>query len=128
MYKLTQEQGTAIILITHNLGIVAESAKRIVVMYAGKIVEEGPVEAIFQAARHPYTQGLLRCVPVPRKHRDGDYEPLYEIEGIVPSLSELPKGCAFHPRCSFAKDICNQQEPDWVEVDPGHYVACWLYN
>lgn len=94
MYKLTQERGTAIILITHNLGVVAEAAQRVVVMYAGKVVEEGSAKAIFEDARHPYTRGLLRSIPVPGTHDERTPQQLYEIKGIVPSLSDLPPGCS----------------------------------
>jgi peptide/nickel transport system ATP-binding protein len=126
MYKLTQEQGTAIILITHNLGLVAESANRVMVMYAGKVVEEGPVEAIFDRPAHPYTQGLLRSVPVYGRQDGYGPEELYEIKGIVPNLSELPAGCSFHPRCQAAGDLCPRQEPAWKTIGPNHHVACWM--
>jgi oligopeptide/dipeptide ABC transporter ATP-binding protein len=127
MVKLTQEMRTAVILITHNLGLVAERAHRVVVMYASKVAEEGPVEAIFEDAKHPYTQGLLRSVPLPGKRRGEQREPLYEIKGIVPSLFDLPSGCAFHPRCGMWKDICMRENPPWQTLGPGHSVACWLY-
>jgi len=129
MYKLTQEIGAAIILITHNLGLVAESANRVVVMYAGKVVEEGPVKAIFENARHPYTQGLMRSIPLPGQRRGQQRESLYEIKGIVPSLYDLPVGCAFNPRCPAKKDICTMEEqPPRVTISPGHYVSCWLFS
>ena len=128
MFKLTQETKTAIILITHNLGLVAESAHRVVVMYAGKVVEEAPVEMIFENAKHPYTQGLLLSIPLPGQKDIQKHQPLYEIKGIVPSLFDLPGGCAFHPRCPAAKSICSQKEPVWVSVSPEHQVACWLYT
>ena len=127
MYRLTQQRGTGIILITHNLGLVAESAQRVVVMYAGKVVEEGPVRAIFEEAGHPYTQGLLRSVPIPGQRRERARPGLYEIKGIVPSLFDLPRGCAFHPRCSQAKDVCAQEDPPWVSLAGGHRTACWLF-
>jgi len=127
MYRLTQQRGTGIILITHNLGLVAESAQRVVVMYAGKVVEEGPVRAIFEEAGHPYTQGLLRSVPIPGQRRDRTRPGLYEIKGIVPSLFDLPRGCPFHPRCPLAKDVCSQEDPPWVSLTGGRHTACWLY-
>jgi len=125
LYKLTQEIGAAILLITHNLGLVAESAQRVVVMYAGQVVEEGPVAAIFQNARHPYTQGLLRSVPLPGQRRGQQRQTLYEIKGIVPSLFDLPPGCAFYPRCPSPKTLCAAEEPRQVAISPGHYVSCW---
>jgi peptide/nickel transport system ATP-binding protein/oligopeptide transport system ATP-binding protein len=127
MYRLNQDTGTAIVLITHNLGLVAESANRVVVMYAGKVVEEGPAVAIFDRAGHPYTQGLLRSLPKPRRSLLGKKAPLHEMSGIVPSLFNLPTGCAFHPRCPSAKEICRQQEPSRFETEPGHFARCWLF-
>jgi len=128
LYKLTQEIGTAIILITHNLGLVAEWTRRVVVMYTGKIAEEGRVDQIFEDARHPYTRGLLRAVPLPGQSRGGQSQALYEIKGIVPNLLHLPPGCAFHPRCPDKKDICSQEEPLRVTVEEEHHVSCWLYS
>jgi oligopeptide/dipeptide ABC transporter ATP-binding protein len=127
LYRLTQEMKTAILLITHNLGIVAESAARVVVMYAGKVVEEGPVKDIFETPAHPYTQGLLKSVPMPGQSRGRGRQDLYEMKGIVPSLFQLPPGCAFHPRCPFAQDRCLQEEPVGSTISPGHSVRCWLY-
>jgi peptide/nickel transport system ATP-binding protein len=117
MYKMS------IILITHNLGIVADMAERVYVMYAGKIVEEGIVDQIFYNPLHPYTRMLLRAVPNPLKK----IEKLEYIPGTVPALINPPPGCRFHPRCPFAMDICRREEPPMVEVEKGHYVACWLY-
>jgi oligopeptide/dipeptide ABC transporter ATP-binding protein len=128
MYRLNQDTGTAIILITHNLGLVAESANRVVVMYAGKVVEEGPAVAIFDCAGHPYTQGLLRSLPKPRRSLLGKKAPLYEMSGIVPSLFDLPTGCAFHPRCPSAKEICRQHESPMFETEPCHFARCWLFE
>jgi oligopeptide/dipeptide ABC transporter ATP-binding protein len=128
LYKLTQEIGTAIILITHNLGLVAEWTRRVVVMYTGKIAEEGRVEQIFEDARHPYTRGLLRAVPLPGQSRGGQSQALYEIKGIVPNLLHLPPGCAFHPRCPEKKEVCSQEEPPRVTVEEEHHVSCWLYS
>jgi oligopeptide/dipeptide ABC transporter ATP-binding protein len=128
MYKLTQEIGTAIILITHNLGLVAESARRVVVMYAGKVVEEGPVEAIFENAGHPYTQGLLRSIPQPGQRRGKNRHSLFEIQGIVPSLVNLPAGCAFYPRCPQKKERCVHEEPPTFTKATEHRLSCWLYS
>jgi oligopeptide/dipeptide ABC transporter ATP-binding protein len=97
-------------------------------MYAGKVVEEGPAVAIFDCAGHPYTQGLLKSLPKPRRSLLGKKAPLYEMSGIVPSLFNLPTGCAFHPRCSSAKEICRQQEPPRFETEPGHFARCWLFE
>jgi len=127
MYRLTQEMKTAIILITHNLGLVAEWAQYVVVLYASKVMEEGPVEAIFENAKHPYTQGLLRSIPTPTQGRRQNSEKLHEIKGVVPSLYDVPRGCTFHPRCLSCKAICSQEEPPWVTISPGHRLACWLF-
>jgi oligopeptide/dipeptide ABC transporter ATP-binding protein len=128
LYKLTQEIGTAIILITHNLGLVAEWTRRVIVMYTGQIIEEGSVEEIFENACHPYTRGLLRAIPLPEQRRRQGSQSLYEIKGIVPSLQNLPKGCAFHPRCSEKKDVCTRTEPPRIAIGDGHHVSCWLYG
>ena len=127
MHRLNERIGTAIMLITHNLGVVAESAKRVVVMYCGRVVEQGPVEAIFNRAAHPYTQGLLRSVPRPGADQGGRQE-LYEMPGIVPSLFHLPSGCAFHPRCSAARPQCREVQPPIRQLEAGHDTACWLYE
>jgi peptide/nickel transport system ATP-binding protein len=127
MYRLTQERGTGIMLITHNLGLVAESARRVLVMYAGRIVEEGPVQAIFEGNGHPYTRGLLRSVPIPGSRRGRARQPLSEIKGIVPSLSNLPQGCAFHPRCEAVKERCVHEPPPRYEIGEGHHASCWLF-
>ena len=127
MRRMNQKTGTAILFITHNLGVVAESADRVVVMYCGRVVEQGPVEAIFNRAAHPYTQGLLRSVPRPGADQGGRQE-LYEMPGIVPSLFHLPSGCAFHPRCSAARPQCRQVQPPIRQLEAGHDTACWLYE
>ncbi|HYC13615.1 MAG TPA: ABC transporter ATP-binding protein [Stellaceae bacterium] len=118
--------GMAIMLITHAMGVVAETAQRVVVMYAGEVVEEAGVGQLFEAPRHPYTQGLIRSIPridraATRKTR------LEAIPGVVPSLLKPPQGCRFAPRCGFAKDICREATPAFREVAPGHKVACVLY-
>ncbi|HTS91718.1 MAG TPA: ABC transporter ATP-binding protein [Stellaceae bacterium] len=118
--------GMAIMLITHAMGVVAETAQRVVVMYAGEVVEEAGVGQLFEAPRHPYTQGLIRSIPrvdkaAVRKSR------LEAIPGVVPSLLRPPQGCRFAPRCSFAKDVCREATPAFREVAPGHKVACVLY-
>jgi oligopeptide/dipeptide ABC transporter ATP-binding protein len=128
MLRLKEEIGTAIILITHNLGLVAETAERIVVMYAGQIVEVGSVVDIFKNPLHPYSQGLLMSVPcIGTKARLGKRR-LREIPGVVPSLLHLPKGCAFFPRCNVAKPICQDQQPQLISVEEEHKACCWLYH
>lgn len=128
MYRLTREIGTAIMLITHNLGLVAESAKRVMVMYAGRVVEEAPVRSIFENAKHPYTRGLLRSIPMPGRRKGKTESRLFEIKGIVPSLFDLPSGCAFSPRCPECLDICRHEVPPRFMVDEGHQACCWLYE
>ena len=119
--NITQELKTALILITHNLGIVARYAHRVYVMYAGHIVEHGLASEIYQHAAHPYTIGLLASVPrldEPRKTR------LQPIEGQPPDLIRLPEGCAFRPRCTHVCNACHQDSPSLIEVSPGHFAAC----
>jgi len=127
MLELQEKLGTAIILITHDLGVIAETAERVVVMYAGKKVEEAPVGELFANPRHPYTHGLLASVP--RLDEAAEATPgrarLQEIKGMVPSLHNLPKGCSFAPRCPYADDQCNQQVPALEEHKSGHLAACW---
>ena len=126
MERLKEEFDTSIVLITHNLGLIAEMAKRVLVMYMGKVVEEAPVEDLFQEPLHPYTQGLLESIPwIGKKLKTGRRQ-LQEIPGIVPSLLELPEGCKFHPRCSHGMDICRKEEPRLVQKD-GRRVLCWLW-
>jgi oligopeptide/dipeptide ABC transporter ATP-binding protein len=127
MGSLKEELNTAIILITHDLGVVAESAARVVVMYAGKIVEDADVYQIFEEPMHPYTEGLLQSIPridlsAKKKQR------LQEISGVVPIPSRLPKGCHFHPRCPRAMDICSQEAPELKVEQNSHKVRCWLYG
>jgi oligopeptide/dipeptide ABC transporter ATP-binding protein len=126
MFNLKEELGMAIILITHNLGVVAESARRVVVMYCGKVVEEGPVLEIFKQPQHPYTQGLLQSLPRLEEKATGQKQRLVEIPGIVPSPYNLPSGCMFHPRCPKAQQICQEQEPPLEKVPGGHDSACFF--
>jgi len=126
MLQLKEELGMAIILITHDLGIIAETVKRVIVMYAGKIVEEAPTRTIFKTPLHPYSQGLLQSMPrLGDKVRLGRVR-LEEIPGVVPSLYELPAGCRFSTRCSHAMEICRKEEPDLEEIDESHFCRCWL--
>jgi len=121
--RLCRELGTAVLVITHNLGVVARYADRVNVMYAGKIIERGTAKEIYGNPRHPYTLGLLASVPrldEPRK------ELLEPIEGLPPDLIELPQGCSFRARCKFAIDKCATEIPPLVEVSEGHTAACWV--
>ncbi|NJE60708.1 ABC transporter ATP-binding protein [Thermococcus sp. 21S7] len=113
----------SVLLITHDLGVVAEVCDRVGVMYAGNIVEIAPTEELFENPLHPYTQGLLSVVPDPRTKK-----PLKPLRGSVPSLLNPPSGCRFHPRCDYAKDVCSRVKPELIERSPGHFVACHLYG
>ena len=125
--ELQQAYGMAIILITHDMGVVAENADRVIVMYAGRKVEEAEVDDLFERPAHPYTRGLLASIPhldeatgaAPSRTR------LNEIKGLVPSLMHLPQGCSFAPRCSYATDQCRAAPPPLEQHWPGHWVACW---
>ena len=126
--KLQEEMGTAIVLITHDLGVVAETAHRVVVMYAGRKIEEADVETLFEAPLHPYTQGLLASVPrLGLMNADSGPAPerLKEIPGRVPALIDLPPGCAFAPRCSLADERCRTSYPPYEQKQAGHWAACW---
>jgi oligopeptide/dipeptide ABC transporter ATP-binding protein len=128
LLELKQETGAAIIIITHNLGVVAETCSRVVVMYAGRKVEEGTAEEIFHNPRHPYTYGLLGSVPRLDKiilEDTNGRSRLTEIPGIVPSLRNLPPGCTFAPRCTYATDACREKYPPLEQKLPGHWAACW---
>jgi oligopeptide/dipeptide ABC transporter ATP-binding protein len=126
--KLKEELGMAIILITHNLGVVAETAKRVIVMYAGKIVEEAETKTLFGNPLHPYTMSLLKSIPIlGDKIRRGKVR-LNEIPGVVPGLYELSSGCKFSTRCSSVMDICKEKEPRLKEIEKGHFNSCWLTN
>ena len=125
MQRLKEEFKTAIVLITHDLGVIAEMASRVIVMYAGKVVEEAPVKALYKDPRHPYTQGLLGSIPViGRKEETGRRLP--EIAGMVPSPAQMPQGCRFHPRCSKIMDRCRRQEPPMIRLAQHRRVNCWL--
>jgi oligopeptide/dipeptide ABC transporter ATP-binding protein len=119
--RLREETGTAIILITHDLGVIAELADDVVVMYAGQIVERAPVKRLFEAAQHPYTIGLLGAIPELDRRRAR----LATIEGTVPDLSAALVGCRFAPRCPFAEPRCRAEAPTLRAVEPGHEAACW---
>jgi oligopeptide/dipeptide ABC transporter ATP-binding protein len=123
MKQLNRELGTAMMLITHNMALVASLCQRVVVMYAGRVVEEGPVEQIFKSPQHPYTWSLLRSVPrVDEARKDR----LVSIRGLPPDLSNAPPGCKFHPRCPFVVDRCKREEPELAEVGPNQDARCWV--
>lgn len=121
--QLRDQFGMALIWITHDLGVVAGLADRVIVMYAGYIVEDAPVDDLYENPRHPYTKGLLASLP----RMDGNPgERLETIEGLPPDLINLPKGCPFAARCKYAKDICHEQNPPLEEIAPGRRLACWV--
>lgn len=124
MKHLKEELNTAMILITHDLGVVAETCDRVAVMYAGEIVESGSLADIFEATAHPYTVGLFQSIP----SLDEDVDMLKPIPGLMPDPTDLPKGCKFHPRCPRATERCAQINPSVVELSPGHEVRCLLYS
>jgi peptide/nickel transport system ATP-binding protein len=125
---LQKKLGTAVILITHDLGVVAETAHRVIVMYAGKKGVEAPVEELFARPQHPYTHGLMASIPrlpLMRGATEVEGERLQEIPGTVPALTNLPPGCVFAPRCTHAIDRCRAEYPPYEEKRPGHWAACW---
>jgi peptide/nickel transport system ATP-binding protein len=125
--RLAREHGTAVMLITHDMGVIAETADRVAVMYAGRVVEIGPVREVIRAARHPYTAGLMGSIPKvgagAGKHRSR----LVQIEGSMPRLNAVPSGCAFHPRCEKAFARCPRERPELLRVGT-NLTACWLYD
>jgi oligopeptide transport system ATP-binding protein len=123
MARLSREFGTAVIIITHNLGVVARYADRVNVMYAGRIIETSTAPKVYADPRHPYTLGLLRSVPRLDQVTD---EKLIPIEGLPPDLGHLPEGCSFYPRCTFRIDKCKEEYPPLALVDDNHYAACWV--
>ena len=128
MQDLQRELGTALILITHDLGIVAETAQRVIVLYAGRKVEEAEVEELFARPQHPYTRGLMASIPrLPSMRGEAAVAGarLAEIPGMVPALSNLPSGCVFAPRCALADQRCAAEFPPYEEKRPGHWAACW---
>ncbi len=125
MRGLKEKTGAAIVLITHDLGVVAEMAQRVVVMYAGRKVEEAPVDELFATPRHPYTEGLLKSIPRLEDAQATDRARLAEIPGMVPSLKEDIAGCLFAPRCSYATERCRREYPPLELHAPGHFAACW---
>ncbi len=120
--ELQRELGMAVLLITHDLGVVAGQADRVLVMYAGRIVESGPTDAVYYRTRHRYTEALLQSIPRLETSRD---QPLYSIPGLPPDLSSPPAACRFAARCRFATDVCRTEEPPLVEEGDGHAYACF---
>jgi oligopeptide/dipeptide ABC transporter ATP-binding protein len=127
MRELQDTTGAAIILITHDMGVVAENADRVIVMYAGRKVEEASADDLFESPGHPYTKGLLGSLPNLEiaARTDTRRARLSEIKGMVPSLANLPRGCSFAPRCGFATEECRAAYPPLTQYRPGHWVACW---
>jgi oligopeptide/dipeptide ABC transporter ATP-binding protein len=125
MNKLKKETGASILFITHDLGVIAEMAQKVAVMYTGKVMEEADVDTLFAEPKHPYTIGLMDSIPALGHGKDN--RRLSTIAGVVPSLFALPKGCAFFERCSDASDECGRTEPSLVSVGPGHIVRCHKY-
>jgi len=127
MRGLKEKTGASILLITHNLGVVADATEKVIVMYAGKIVEQAGVEEIFADPRHPYTTALLKAIPHPDEQTQSK-QGLYVIPGMVPSPAHLPPGCKFHNRCASAFERCVREEPPLEPVAQGHLVRCWLHK
>ncbi|MDE0406936.1 MAG: ABC transporter ATP-binding protein [Alphaproteobacteria bacterium] len=126
--ELQEKTGTAIILISHDMGAIAEMADRVMVMYAGRIVEEAATDEILESPRHPYTRGLIACVPHMEEEPPPERSALTEIPGVVPALTDLGSGCSFAPRCDHATDLCRSRAPQPFAVDADHRAACWLYG
>jgi oligopeptide/dipeptide ABC transporter ATP-binding protein len=124
--RLKQEKGMSVIFVAHNLGVIAEIAQHVVVMYAGVVLEDADVVSLFADPKHPYTRSLLKCIP--RLDEEVMKVPLEAIPGLVPSLLNLPTGCKFHARCKEAFNQCADYEPELKEVSGGHLVRCWLYE
>ena len=120
MHELKEKFRTSMIMITHDLGIVAEMCDKVAIMYAGRVVEYGSTEAIYNRTTHPYTEGLFNSLP----DLDSDQEELKVIQGLMPDPTNLPSGCCFHPRCPYAVDECSKCTPVMTEIEPGHFVAC----
>jgi len=125
--RLAQDHGTAVMLITHDMGVIAETADRVAVMYAGRIAEIGPVRDVLGAARHPYTAGLMGSIPKIRGAGDEKRVPLAQIDGAMPRLNAMPAGCAFHPRCPRRMARCATERPELRPIG-ATLAACWLYE
>ena len=127
MLQLRADYQTAVMMITHDLGVIAEMAQRVVVMYAGKVVETASTAVLFEDPKHPYTRGLLQSIPQLGERARHGRRRLREIKGMVPSLYDLPEGCRFYPRCPERLEICRTQLPEMLDTGAGHAVRCWLY-
>ena len=125
--KIKKETRMSILLITHDLGVVAEIAKRVMVMYAGEIVETGPVRDLFRSPLHPYTIGLMKSIPELKSTKKINSK-LNEIPGAVPSLSQIPSGCPFHPRCPSVENRCKTEKPKLKQIADDYFVSCWLHE
>jgi len=125
--QLKDDYGTAVEMITHDLGVIAETADNVVVMYAGRVVEQAETVPLFENTLHPYTRGLLDSTPILGRRSSGKFDRLNEIKGMVPSLYALPKGCKFQERCPEALPICREQEPELTTINDSHAVRCWLH-
>lgn len=125
MKQIRDEFGVSILVITHNIALVAQIADRLAVMYAGRIVELGSIYEVFDNPKHPYTQGLLHCIPTIQLDHD---EELHKMYGEPPNLTNPPSGCRFHPRCPHAMPICSQERPQFQDLGDEHFVHCWLYQ
>jgi len=121
--SICKQRGAAVMLITHDMGVIAETCDRVAVMYAGRVAEIGPVHEVINHPAHPYTRGLMACIPA----MDADRENLNQIDGAMPRLNAIPRGCAFNPRCEQAFDRCRQQRPDLMPAGPTR-AACWLHD
>ncbi|MDH3603980.1 MAG: ABC transporter ATP-binding protein, partial [Candidatus Tectomicrobia bacterium] len=122
--RLCRDQGTAVMLVTHDMGVIAETADRVAVMYAGRVVEIGPVRDVVKHAKHPYTDGLMGSIPVLGREVDS----LMQIEGAMPRLNAIPPGCAFNPRCLDVVDRCLSERPELMATDGPNLAACWKYD
>jgi peptide/nickel transport system ATP-binding protein len=120
---MCRDRGAAVLLITHDMGVIAETCDRVAVLYAGRLVEVGPVQTVIHQPAHPYTAGLMACIPDMSQDRDT----LNQIEGAMPRLDAIPSGCAFHPRCSQAMDRCRRERPELMRAGATH-AACWLHD
>jgi len=124
--RLAREHGTAVMLITHDMGVIAETADRVAVMYAGRLAELGPVREVIHQPRHPYTSGLMGSIPKLGRGAGKRHARLVQIEGAMPRLNAIPAGCAFHPRCGKCFARCRLERPEPIPVGPSH-SACWLH-
>ncbi|SMG15255.1 peptide/nickel transport system ATP-binding protein [Dethiosulfovibrio salsuginis] len=124
MKELRRKINTSLIMITHDLGIVAEMCDKVAIMYAGKVVEYASTEALFNRPAHPYTEGLFNSIP----DLTEDEDELKVIKGLMPDPTDIPSGCSFHPRCPYAVETCSQEVPEMVEIEPGHFVACPVWG